>query len=228
MARKKSKKNQYWAEEQENAIKEYNTSNDVAYKHMLYETVILAAFKKLVENIFYTYNFNKILGDLNNVENDVMIHLYEKIVKFDHTKGFKSFSFFGTITKNWMIQQSNAAKKKVSISDENDSTHVNNISLKEYDVKEESIENKEFISILSGSLEEYDDEEIDLTLNDDDKSVIEIICSLLNNYELYNIYNKKQVYVFIREGTGLPSRKVTRSLKKIRMMYGDIRKEFFK
>ena len=36
---------------------------------------------------------------------------------------------------------------------------------------------------------------------------------------MFNIYNKKQVYLYLREGTGLPTRKITSSLKKIKLLY---------
>ena len=62
--------------------------------------------------------------------------------------------------------------------------------------------------------------------------VIEIDFDIGKNYRLasaeppFSIYNKKQLYVYIREATDLPSRKITKSLKKIKVNYGDVRNSF--
>ena len=114
----------YWGELQESAIIDFNTNDNTDSKHKLYNDVILPAFSKLVENIYYTYNFNKILFDYQQTRHEAMAHLYEKLGKFDPTSGAKSFSYFGTIVKNWMIQQSNAAKKQVFVDNENVDTVV--------------------------------------------------------------------------------------------------------
>ena len=94
----------YWGAEQEAAIVEFNTNEIVDIKHKIYNDIILPAFKKLVENIYYTYNFNTILYDYPQTQHEAMAHLYEKLNKFDPASGAKSFSYFGAIAKNWMIQ----------------------------------------------------------------------------------------------------------------------------
>ena len=48
----------YWGAEQEAAIIEFNHTDDTLAKHRIYNDIILPAFRKLVENIYYTYNFN--------------------------------------------------------------------------------------------------------------------------------------------------------------------------
>ena len=58
----------YWGELQENAIIDFNTNDNTDSKHKVYNDVILPAFLKLIENIYYTYNFNKILFDYNKLD----------------------------------------------------------------------------------------------------------------------------------------------------------------
>ena len=60
----------------------------------------------------------------------------------------------------------------------------------------------------------------------DDFAVLEIVNDILKNYERFNIYNKKQLYVYIREATDLPSRKITKSLKKIKLDYFSVKEDF--
>ena len=213
----------YWGIEQEEAIVEFNTNEDIEDKHKVFVAIIEPAFRKLVENIYYTYNFNKILWDREQIEHEVMTHLYEKLNKFDISKNKKSFSYFGTITKNWMIQRCNADKNKRFIDDDNQDIIVQNISINAYEENEVNQHNQDFIS---GIIEDFDDWGSKENYNQEDFAVLEIVNDILKNYHRFNIYNKKQLYVYIREATDLPSRKITKSLKKIKINYSDIKEDF--
>ena len=213
----------YWGEDQESAVVEFNTNADMDEKHKVFVDVIEPAFRKLVENIYYTYNFNKILWDREQIEHEVMTHLYEKLSKFDVTKNKKSFSYFGTITKNWMIQRCNADKNKRFIDDDNQDIIVHNISIHAYEENKVERHNEEFIGEI---IEDFDDWDAKDNYTRDDFAVLEIVNDILKNYERFNIYNKKQLYVYIREATDLPSRKITKSLKKIKNNYSGIKEDF--
>ena len=213
----------YWGEDQEDAIVEFNTNDDIDDKHKVFVAIIEPAFRKLVENIYYTYNFNKILWDREQIEHEVMTHLYEKLSKFDVTKNKKSFSYFGTITKNWMIQRCNTDKNKRFIDADNQEMIMHNISINAYEENKLNRHNEEFIGEI---IEDFDDWDAKDNYTRDDFAVLEIVNDILKNYERFNIYNKKQLYVYIREATDLPSRKITKSLKKIKINYGDVRNNF--
>ena len=161
--------------------------------------------------------------DREQIEHEVMTHLYEKLSKFDVTKNKKSFSYFGTITKNWMIQRCNADKNKRFIDDDNQDIIVQNISIHAYEEDEVVRHNEEFINEIIGDFDDWDAKD---NYTRDDFAVLEIVNDILKNYERFNIYNKKQLYVYIREATDLPSRKITKSLKKIKITYGDVRDSF--
>ena len=213
----------YWGEDQEYAVVEFNTNADMDEKHKVFVDIIEPAFRKLVENIYYTYNFNKILWDREQIEHEVMTHLYEKLSKFDISKNKKSFSYFGTITKNWMIQRCNADKNKRFIDDDNQDIIVQNISIHAYEEDEVGRHNEEFINEIIGDFDDWDAKD---NYTRDDFAVLEIVNDILKNYERFNIYNKKQLYVYIREATDLPSRKITKSLKKIKLDYFNVREGF--
>ena len=213
----------YWGEDQEYAVVEFNTNADMDEKHKVFVDVIEPAFRKLVENIYYTYNFNKILWDREQIAHEVMTHLYEKLSKFDISKNKKSFSYFGTITKNWMIQRCNADKNKRFIDDDNQDIIIQNISIHAYEEDQVGRHNEEFINEI---IDDFDDWDAKDNYTRDDFAVLEIINDILKNYHKFNIYNKKQLYVYIREATDLPSRKITKSLKKIKLGYMGVKESF--
>ena len=223
-----AKRKKYWDTEEEDTIREYIKCISITKKHKLYEQTIRPAFLELIKNIYFTYNFNKTLGDFSNIELELEAFLYERINKFDIDKGAKSFSFFGTIVKNWLIQQSNKAKNQVAIETDEDE-RKNHLDFISYDVHHDKIlikENIEFVKILADNITKFSEQEVD-ELNDDDIVVIDIIKNLLQNYDDLNIYSKKHVYVYIKEGTGLPSRKVTKTIKKLKTIYETIKTEYY-
>ena len=77
-----------------------------------------------------------------------------------------------------------------------------------------------------GLIENFDTLMISDHLNKDDVAVLEIINDILKNYHKFNIYNKKQLYVYVKEATDLPSRKITKSIKKIKMTYTDLKEDY--
>ena len=62
-------------------------------------------------------------------------------------------------------------------------------------------------------------------LDKDDIEIINIISYILTNYNSFDIYNKKQLYVYLREATGKPARKITKTLKKIKNVYSELKQE---
>ena len=93
----------------------------------------------------------------------------------------------------------------------------------EYEEKQIINHNEDFINEI---IEDFDDWDAKDNYTKDDFAVLEIVNDILKNYDRFNIYNKKQLYVYIREATDLPSRKITKSLKKIKINYGDVRNSF--
>ena len=122
-----------------------------------------------------------------------------------------------------MIQRCNADKNKRFIDDDNQDIIVQNISIHAYEENEVGRYNEEFISEIIDDFDDWDEKD---NYTRDDFAVLEIVNDILKNYHRFNIYNKKQLYVYIREATDLPSRKITKSLKKIKLDYFSVKEDF--
>ena len=85
---------------------------------------------------------------------------------------------------------------------------------------------KDDYAFIEGLIGCFDDLMIQEALNKDDLAVLEIINDIMKNYHKFNIYNKKQLYVYVREATDLPSRKITKSIKKIKKTYMVLKDEY--
>jgi hypothetical protein len=215
----------YWGVDEEQAIVLFNQMEDVEEKHVIYVNTIEPAFHRLVENIYYAYNFNKTLYDYDSIKHEAITHLYEKLNRYNPQLNKKSYSYFGTIVKNWLIQQSNSFKKQIFIDGDSRDGIIHDLSLTHYSNEVVESESKNLIDKIIGDLIEVI-EDADNVLTADDNKVLSIVIEVLKEYQILNITNKKQLYVYVREATDLPSRKITKSLNKIRGLYSHIKLDF--
>jgi hypothetical protein len=54
-----------------------------------------------------------------------------------------------------------------------------------------------------------------------ERQVLEAIIFIMKNSEMVTIYNKKAVYLYLRELTGLTTKQIVVNLKKIKALYGE-------
>ena len=58
-----------------------------------------------------------------------------------------------------------------------------------------------------------------MTLKENEKKVLDAVITLMNNIEQIEIFNKKAVYLYMREITGLNTKQIVSSLNKMRQRY---------
>ena len=89
----------------------------------------------------------------------------------------------------------------------------------EYHQKREA---KEFWSNLWEEINSWDTG----NLKENEKKVHEAVKVLLENSQNIEIFNKKAVYLYLRELTGLNTKQVVNSLNKMRVKYRQFKKEW--
>ena len=109
------------------------------------------------------------------------------------------------------------------VDNENVDTIIFDKSIEFYNDNEKYEEDYSFIIELTANFDILMNES---SLKKDDIAVLEIINDILKNYNKFNIYNKKQLYVYIKEATDLPSRKITKSIRKIKSTYNVLKDEY--
>ena len=92
--RPKSKKRMYFDEVVQDAIIQYNMSDNDVFRNKIYQEKIHPAFDKLCENIINTFKFTYFDDPFEDVKNEVVAFLVMNLHKYDHTKGSKAFSYF--------------------------------------------------------------------------------------------------------------------------------------
>jgi DNA-directed RNA polymerase specialized sigma24 family protein len=157
MGRKKTNKN-YFTQDTEDAIIEYLASTNQTERNKIFNDRIYYALYKLSENLIHTFKFYYTeVEDLEDLKHEVIIFLLEKLHYFDPSKGFKAYSYFSIVGKNYLILYNNKNyNKKKQMGDlieaDSDTRVLNNI---EHDLQREDKKDflYYFIEYMEGNLE---------------------------------------------------------------------------
>ena len=227
--RRRSKtKNNYFTKVHEDAIIKYALSNCIKEKTDLYGKLIQPAFDEMVSKIIFTYKFNS-LPNIESLSDDCKIWLTTILDKYDPKKGSKAFSYFSVVTKNWFIHKvkKNSKKLKKEVSYENiierGSADILGASSDEASYVEKR-EEAEFWLCLLEQVDKWDTG----NLKQNEKLVLEAVKVLLHNIDDIEIFNKKAVYLYLRELTGLNTKQVVNNLNKLREKYKSFKTKWIK
>lgn len=215
----------YFTQDTDASIEAFQAATTDEEKHRIFNDEIRPAFEKLIENLIYVYKFFK-FGDTDTLKRECLTDLYNTLPKFDMSKSndpkketSKSFSYFNMVAKNWFIAKSReAAKKSRNESDlfyDLDHEAVKNDPNFMIAPHEEAVEEKEKWLEFYKAMDSWRNE---LTKKNE-RQVLEAIIFLMKNSELVTIYNKKAVYLYLRELTGLTTKQIVVNLKKIKGLY---------
>ena len=198
MAKKRRPKSKnYFTKDTENAIVRYNNEPNSEIRSNIYRDEIHYAFFKLTENIIHTFKFYYTEVDqIEHLQHEVITFLLSKLHLFNPENGAKAYSYFGTITKNWLIvYNTKNYKKRVQKAPVDELFKDDNYSYQMGEEKE-----KDRLSIFLDSYIEYVEERFDEFFpKGNDAKVADAILELFRKRENLEIFNKKALYIYIRE-----------------------------
>jgi hypothetical protein len=211
-----SNKNHYFTKDHENAIIRYSNTNSMRERTELYIKWIEPAFNEMVDKIVFTYKFTN-LPNIDYLRDECKIWLMTILDKYDPSKGSKAFSYFSVITKNWFIHKVKRQQKrnKREVDYENISKSYEEEYLSTNDSYITEREDYEFWNNFYNELKSWDQS----CMKDNDLKVYEAIKILFESKEDIEIFNKKAIYLYLREITGLNTKQIVNSLKKFRKRY---------
>ena len=220
---RKKKNNQYWPREIDDYIVAYNSTDDKNEKAKIFERHLHYPFYKLSENIIHTFKFY--YTDVDDVEDLkhklIALMIEEKIHKFDPSIGAKSYSYFGTIIKRWLINYNNKNYKKLKRKGTFEE-YEQDIESPDEIIHEDALSLSEFFDLFIDIMYEELDE---LFYKDQDKQIADAILTIFSTRKDIEIFKKKALYIYIREMTDANTQQITRMVKvmknKYRAMYMD-------
>jgi hypothetical protein len=198
VARKRRPKSKnYFTKDTEQAIVRYNNEPNPEIRSKIYRDEIHYAFFKLTENIIHTFKFYYTEVDqIEHLQHEVITFLLSKLHLFNPDNGAKAYSYFGTITKNWLIvYNTKNYKKRVQKAPVDELYKDDNYS---YQMGEEKEKDK--LSIFIDSYVKYVEDRFDIFFpKGNDAKVADAILELFRKRENLEIFNKKALYIYIRE-----------------------------
>lgn len=208
VVKKKKKGIQYFTQDTEDAIILYNNTTDFELKSRLYNDRIHYAFFKLTENIIHTFKFYYTeVDNIEDLQHEVITFLLSKIHLFNPEKGAKAYSYFGTIVKRYLIlsNQKNYKKRIDTLpieTLEEDENHS-------YDI-EESPYNERLSMFIDEYVEHCTKHIYDLFPKEYDAQIADAILELFRKREFLDVFNKKALYIYIREIIDVKTPKITK------------------
>ncbi len=218
--RKKKSKN-YFTQETEDYIVKYNKLDpikDQKQRSKIYEQHIHYPYFKLTQNIIHTFKFyHTEVENLEHLQHEIITFLLSKIHLFDPTRGAKTYSYFGTIVKRWLILYNTKNYKKkinkvgVEVLTGENSTHT-------YTQGDEKIKSDldKYVDIF---VDHVSENIFELFPKKNDAQIADAILELFRKRELLEVFNKKALYIYIREMVDVKTPKITKIADKLHVIF---------
>ena len=220
--KKKKPKNYYFDQITENAIIRYNKTDDAKLKNVIYNDHISYAFDKLAENIIHTFKFYYFDVPSEQVKHEVVSFLVMNIHKFKEGKG-KAFSYFSIVAKNYLILHNNKNYKNYKIHDKMDVLDWGNNIRDSQKMHEVSDFNKEYVEQM---LNYWDNNLTNIFRRQKDILVADAVLEMFRRRQNIENFNKKALYILIREMTGSKTQHITRIVNVMKKYNSGLMTEF--
>ncbi len=218
----KSKKKPYFGPEVDQSIIKYNAEDDPNIKSLIYQRELQKPFEKLVENVIHNWKFYYTDNvPLDEYQHEVVTFLAERLHKFKPEKGSKGFSYFNMIAKNYCILKNKKNYKKL-ITHKRGDLDGSSLELP----AEEKSEAEEQLELFFEKYLHYWDDKVPLYYKKErDQRLAEAVLELFRKRDRIEVFNKKALYIYIREMTDATTQQITKIVKEMKgrwkMMYSD-------
>ena len=216
---RKKKSRIYFGKDVQDAIVRYNQSDDDSERNDIYQNEIHRAFDKLAENIINTFKFSYFDYGFEDMKCEVVAFMVMNIHKYDHTKGSKAFSYFSVVAKNYLILHNNNNYKKMKIHDSIDSDSTRELLFNSGD-------NNEIEDLIVEIIKYFEHNIHSMFKKKRDIEIAYSIVELLKRKNDIENFNKKSLYILIREMTNVNTTHITKVMNVFRKHYKKILNEF--
>jgi hypothetical protein len=222
--RRPKKSIDYFTLDTQQAILDYRLETSPAIRNKIFNEKIYYAFYKLAENIIHTFKFYYTeVDNINELKHEVIAFLLEKLHLYNQDKG-KAYSYFGTIAKRYLIVYNNnnykRLKGKANVEEvDTDKTITNELLLTQPDHFEE-------VNFIDLFIKEVDDNLLELFPKPQEARVGDAILELFKRRESIDIFNKKALFIYIKEITDAPTPVITKVIKVLKEVYREMHNQY--
>lgn len=216
---RKRKNKVYFGMDVQDAIIRYNESKSDSERNKIYQEEIHKAFDKLAENIINTFKFSYFDYGFEDVKCETVAFLVMNIHKYDHTKGSKAFSYFSVVAKNYLILHNNSNYKKLK-------SHTD---LKILDNHRQGGEDDLNMKDFTYEIIQYFEVNMPTIFKKDrDLSIAYSIIDLMKRVDDIENFNKKSLYILIREMANVNTSHITSVVNVLKKHYKKLLNDYYK
>ena len=164
----------YFTQQTEESLAKYLATDDITTRNKIWDNELHVPFTKLVECIYNRFKFQYV-GDSRTAQDDCLSFVFLQLHKFRPNTGFKAFSYFSLVARNYFIYNNNNSYKN---------------NLRQTEIRTEI--NEENMTQIEPELQHYDKPDFDRN---------EFIYLVTNWFEqnLDTYFTKKQIKNFVKE-----------------------------
>ena len=222
---KKSKN--YFTMDTQQAIVNYQASEDHGDREKIYTKEILPAFDALVENLINVYGYKVMYESKKDLKAECLEFLYGTVEKWDESKGSKAFSYYNVVARHWLTISSKKNVKRMK-------TYISMESKEEFSSAD--VEKYEHFNIIPSYEEILRKQEEAKMLKkivtelkvrvktDNEKACVDAVDQIVDSLDDIDILNKRAVLLYVREITGLSSKQLSVVLSSLKKHYRELRK----
>lgn len=226
----KERRKGYFYEEEEEAFNKYIQSSDKAERDRIFRDKLYPAFTKMIESIIRRYGLFTPNENFEDTFYDTMSFLMTKVNNFDSAKGYKVYSYCGTICKNYLIYKRTQYMKQIQRQSSYDAVFNNGD-------KDNHTNDESKLSLISFNTELIENtiDEIKYIINNKDNTNAVVtenevkvgygLVEILTNWEDIfkqtesKKFNKTSFLFFMKEYTRLSTKEVREAMKRFKDLY---------
>jgi|TARA_B100000287_G_scaffold205506_1_gene193860 hypothetical protein len=219
---KKGSPRYYFHQGTEDAIIRHNKEERAYIRERIYNEHIRTPFEKLAENIIHTFKFYYFDVPSNDVKHEVVSFLYMNMHKFTEGKG-KAFSYFSIVAKNYLILHNNNNYKRMKQHDGEEVTDYKRDAISEESAKENREVKIEYLTQLA---DYWRNNLTTVFKRKKDLDVANAVVELIDMKDSIDNFNKKALYILIREMTGSNTQHITRVINVMKKHHTQLQKAY--
>jgi hypothetical protein len=249
---RKPKKKPYFGPEEEEAVKKYlelgtiikdpntqdgyrwtGTTHEDIQRNRIYLKQLKAPLDKMVESIIRRYKLYSKTMEFEDLHADTLGFLHIKFHKFKPAKNKKSYSYYGTVVKHYLLGKliKEDKKMKQNLNFDDVAPAVEEKDELTYRIDDYGIDLNVLIEGISKAIKKEMGERV---LNENEVKVGNALTSILDDWEVLfdddnvpggNKFNKNLILYYMREMTSLNTKDIRNAMKRYKIIYNILKEE---
>ena len=179
-------------------------------------------FTKMAENLINKVKPTYIDSTFVDLQTDLVTYLTERLNKFNPNSG-KAYSYYTRTSFNYLIAENQKAYSKLK----SNALEINVDDQRNIITEMHNDDMRETLKYFMDAYIDYCYENLNYIFNSSvDIHVADSVLHIFEERENIEDFNKKALYIFIRERTGLETNNITRVIKTLKQIYTDKFREY--